>query len=75
MCSARHVVDSISRPIIYAQFQDALTDASAVAWISHLHATDPAGNAGDGVGIPEAAQPVRKFIRLTHLDHKHDSSP
>ena len=75
MCSAMHVVDPISRPIIYAHFQDALTDAFGVAGIPHLHATDAAGNARDGIGIPEAAQPARKTLRLTHLDHENDCSP
>ena len=52
-----HVVDPVSRPIVDAHFQDALTNASAVAGIPHLHATNAAGNACDGIGIPEVAQP------------------
>jgi hypothetical protein len=56
-----HVVDSVSRPIVDAHFQDALTNASDVAGIPAMRAT---------AGIPEAVQPARKLVSLTHLDHE-----
>ena len=64
------VVDPVSRPIVDAHFQNALTNASAVAGISYLHATNAAGNACDGIGIPEAAELARKLISLTYLGHE-----
>jgi hypothetical protein len=44
--------------MVDAYFQYALTAASGVAWISHLHAANAANNVRNGVGIPEAAQPA-----------------
>jgi hypothetical protein len=46
-----HIVDAVSRPLVDAHFEDALTDASGVAGIPHLHAAHAADNARDGIGI------------------------
>src|SRR5947207_9579381 len=70
LCSAMHIVDSVTRPIVDAHFEDAVTDASGVAGISHLHAANAAGNARDCIGIPETVQPARKLLRLTHVHHE-----
>ena len=57
-------------PIVDAHFEDAMTDASGVAGIPHFHAANAADNARGRIGIPDTAQPARKLLRLTHLDHE-----
>jgi hypothetical protein len=63
------IVNPVSRPIVDTHFQDAPTDASAVAGVPHLYAANATDNARDRVGIPEPVQPARKLLRLTHLGH------
>ena len=75
MRSAMHIVDPVPWPVIDAHFQDAMTDAFAIAGIPHFHATNAAGNARGRIGIPEAAQPARELLRLTHLGHGDVCSP
>src|SRR5947207_3412568 len=70
LCSAMHIVNPVARTIVDAHFEDAVTDASRVAGIPHLHAANAADNARDRIGIPETVQPARKLLRLTHLGHE-----
>ena len=65
-----HVVNPVTRPVVDAHLEDAMTNASGVAGIPHFHATNAANNVRDRIGIPETAQLVRKLFRLTHLDHE-----
>lgn len=48
------IVNPVSRPIVDTHFQDAPTDASAVAGVPHLYAANATDNARDRIGIPEA---------------------
>ena len=70
-----HIVDAVTRPVVDSHFEDAVTDASGVAGIPHLHAANAADNARDRIGIPEPVQPARKLLRLTHLDYQDECSP
>ena len=66
---AGQIVDPVTRPVGDPHFHDTLTDASAVPGISLFHATNAGDYARDRIGIPETAQPGRKLLGLTRLDH------
>jgi hypothetical protein len=60
--TAMHIVDPVSRPVVDAHFLDALTNASSVAGIPHLHAANATNNATALAFLRRCSQPENATV-------------
>lgn len=62
-------VDPISRPMMNAQFADAIAKAFDIAHVAQGEPLDTYVNVSDGAIVLQAIEPARKFQGLSNFQH------